>query len=260
VAGTVAALARRAGSLTVGGQWAAFVTGTLVAAAGLRWAALLIVYFVASSALTRMGETVKAARTESMLPAAGARNATQVAANGGVFALLMILGTVFDAPVLLVAGLGALAAAAADTWATEIGTLWGGTPRSILTFAPVEPGASGGITPLGTLASLVAALLVALAGALLLSGSTAWSHEAATFASAIVVAGIAGSVGDSLLGATLQSKRWCEQCRTWTERRVHTCQYRTQHTRGVRWMTNDTVNFLATVVGASVGALVLRSL
>jgi len=38
----VASLARRAGSLTFGGQWAAFLTGTLVAAAGLRWAVLLI--------------------------------------------------------------------------------------------------------------------------------------------------------------------------------------------------------------------------
>lgn len=246
MAGTVAALARRAGSLTSSGQWAAFVTGTLVAAAGLRWAALLIAFFVASSALTRLGQPVKAARTASVLPAASARNALQVAANGGLFALLMILGTALGSAPLLLAGLGALAAAAADTWATEVGTLWGGTPRSILSFTPMEPGSSGGITALGTVASVVASLLVALAGAWLLSGTAAWGRDAA----ATVAAGIAGSVGDSLLGATLQSKRWCEQCRTWTERRVHTCQYRTQHTRGVRWMTNDTVNFLATVVGA----------
>lgn len=249
MAGTVAALARRAGSLTPSGQWAAFLTGTLVAAAGLRWAALLIAYFVASSALTRLGAPVKAARTASVLPATGARNALQVAANGGLFAVLMILGTAADAPPLVLAGLGALAAAAADTWATEVGTLWGGTPRSILTFAPMEPGSSGGITAIGTLASVVASLLVALAGAWLLAGATR-GQDAAAILAAILAAGLAGSLGDSLLGATLQSKRWCEQCRTWTERRVHTCQYRTQHTRGVRWVTNDTVNFLATVVGA----------
>ena len=60
---------------------------------------------------------------------------------------------------------------------------------------------------------------------------------------------------DSLLGATLQSKRWCEQCKRWTERRVHTCQYRTRHARGVRWMTNDTVNLLATACGALAAVL-----
>ena len=73
-------------------------------------------------------------------------------------------------------------------------------------------------------------------------------------------AGLAGSVGDSLLRAGLQSKRWCEPCRTWTERRVHTCKYRTQHARGLRWMTNDTVNFLATAIGALVALAVLGSL
>jgi uncharacterized protein (TIGR00297 family) len=248
----VASLARRAGSLTVGGQWAAFATGTLVAAAGLRWAVLLVAYFVTSSALTRLGHAVKAARTASVLPEAGARSAAQVAANGGLFALLVILGTALGSTPLRIAGLGALAAAAADTWATEIGTLWGGTPRSILTFAPMAPGASGGITAIGTAASVVAALLLGLAGAPMLSGGTGWGPAA----TAILAGGVAGSLGDSLLGATLQSKRWCEQCRTWTERRVHTCQYRTQHRQGVRWMTNDTVNFLATVVGALTALLV----
>lgn len=252
----VASLARRAGSLTFGGQWAAFLTGTLVAAAGLRWAVLLIAYFVLSSALTRLGHAVKTARTASMLPEAGARDAAQVVANGGLFALLMILGTALGSTPLRIAGLGALAAAAADTWATEIGTLWGGTPRSILTLAPMTPGASGGITAIGTAASLVAALLLALAGASMLSGATGWGPHA----TAILAGGVAGSVGDSLLGATLQSKRWCEQCRTWTERRVHTCQYRSQHLKGVRWMTNDTVNFLATVVGAVAALIVAGSL
>ena len=76
-----------------------------------------------------------------------------------------------------------------------------------------------------------------------------------TVLSAVLAAGIAGSLGDSVLGATLQSKRWCEQCRTWTERRVHTCHYRTQHASGLRWMNNDTVNLFATAIGAAVAFL-----
>lgn len=247
LAGAVASTAHRAGSLTPLGQWAAFLLGTLAAVAGWPWAALLIAYFAASSALTRMGREAKAARTVSVLPDASERNAMQVFANGGVYVVLVVAGTLLHAPVLHLMGVGALAASAADTWATEIGTLWGGAPRSILTFAELEAGVSGGITPIGTLASAVAAGLVALAGGLLLGQDAGpWGPETR----ALLVAGLAGSLGDSLLGATIQSKRWCEQCRTWTERRVHTCQYRTQHRRGIRWVTNDAVNLLATVVGA----------
>lgn len=248
MAGAVAAAARRADSLTVGGQWAAFTLGTLVSAAGWGYAALLIAYFVASTLLTRLGAHEKAARTASMLPDATARDATQVAANGGTFAALVVAGEAAGQPLLVVAGLGALAAAAADTWATEVGTLWGGRPRAVLGFAPLEPGASGGVTWTGSAAGAGAAALVAAAAAALMHDA---GLGAAVVAPAVLLAGIGGNLGDSLLGATVQSKRWCDQCRTWTERRVHTCQYRSKHARGVRWITNDTVNLLATVIGAA---------
>lgn len=240
---------RRAGTLSEGGQWTAFLLGTIVVSAGWDWGIVLIAYFAASSLLTRIGLARKMARTESMLPVHTERNARQVIANGGVFAGLVVLGEASGDARFLVAGLGALAAAAADTWATETGTLWGGTPRSIITGRAVEAGQSGGITPVGTAASVVAAALFAYA--------TRWLVPAADGAAfAVLLGGVGGSLGDSVLGATLQSKRWCDQCRTWTERRVHTCQYRTHHASGVRWMNNDTVNLLATVIGAALALAV----
>jgi uncharacterized membrane protein len=173
----------------------------------------------------------------------------QVAANGGLFAIAVVLGEGLGDPRFLVAGLGALSAAAADTWATELGTLWGGTPRSILSGRPLAPGVSGGITAVGVAASAVAAVLMALASDLLIPAAVDPGSRVAT---AVFAAGLLGSLGDSVLGASVQSMRWCDQCRAWTERRVHTCKYRTAHARGLRWMTNDTVNFLATVAGALV--------
>lgn len=261
----IAAAARRAGSLTESGQWAAFVVGTAATTAGWEWSFLLIAYFVASSALTRFGHVTKAERTASTLPDARGRNAVQVFANGGVFAAAVLTGSfVSDAAgqaptthlAWHVAGLGALAAAAADTWATEIGTLWGGTPRLLLSGRPVPPGVSGGVTLAGSGASVVAAALIAMAATVILGEAAL----AGPVARAVFLGGVVGSLFDSLLGATLQSKRWCERCRTWTERRVHTCQYRTQHARGLRWMTNDTVNFLATVGGALVALLLVDAL
>lgn len=261
----IAAAARRAGSLTGSGQWAAFLVGTVATAAGWRWAILLIAYFVASSALTRLGHAQKAERTASTLPGARARSAAQVLANGGLFAVSVLAGSLSGdvsaqstATRLAweVAGLGALAAAAADTWATEIGTLWGGTPRLLLNGRAVPPGVSGGVTLAGSGASMVAAALIALAAMWILPGA----ESRGGVVRAVFLGGVAGSLFDSLLGATLQSKRWCERCRTWTERRVHTCQYRTQHARGLRWMTNDTVNFLATAGGALVALLLFDAL
>ena len=247
-AGVFAALARRAGALTSGGQWAAFVTGTTVAAAGWAWAALLVAYFVVSSVLTRVGAARKHARTAEVLSPSRARNGLQVAANGGLFALLVLLGELRGETLLSLAGLGALAAAAADTWATEVGLLWGGTPRSITTGRLVEPGVSGGVTAIGVGASLAAALLFGLLAPILIGDGA----DAPGAARAIFLAAVAGSIADSLLGATMQAKRWCASCRMWTERRVHSCGYRSAHAHGIRWMTNDTVNFFATVVGAVV--------
>ena len=221
--------------------------GTVVIACGWVWGAVLVAYFVASSLVTRLGAVRKAARTESVLPDSSGRSARQVAANGGVYASLLVLSALTGDPRLPVAALGAIAAAAADTWATEIGTLWGGTPRMILTGRVMAPGSSGGVTLVGTAASFGAAALIAV-GAIWVVPSAA-AHAGA--AVAVFVGGIGGSIADSVLGATLQSKRWCEQCRTWTERRVHTCQYRTQHASGLRWMNNDMVNLLATVIGAA---------
>jgi uncharacterized protein (TIGR00297 family) len=226
--------------------------GTLIVAAGWDWGVLLIAYFVVSSLLTRLGSERKRERTAAVLPEQSERNARQVLANGGVFAGLIVLGEASGDPRYLVAGVGALAAAAADTWATEIGTLWGGTPRSIRTGRAVVPGESGGVTVVGSAASVVAAALVATAASWLIPGSETGQGSPVL---AVLAAGIAGSLGDSVLGATLQSKRWCEQCRTWTERRVHTCHYRTQHASGLRWMNNDTVNLFATAIGAAVAFL-----
>jgi uncharacterized protein (TIGR00297 family) len=240
----VALLGRRAGALSNSGAWAATIVGAASAAAGWPWALLLIGWFVASSALTRVGERRKAERTRATLPSASARTAAQVWANGGVFAMCALFAAIYDDHAFAFAALGALAAAAADTWATEIGLLAGARPRSILTGALVEPGLSGGVTWAGTLGGAAGAGAVALGAqalALMPTGSVA----------AVTVAGLIGGMGDSVLGASVQAKRRCPRCARWTERATHDCGVATEHGRGWRWVTNDTVNLLATFIGAS---------
>ena len=77
--------------------------------------------------------------------------------------------------ILYVAYLGSVAAATADTWATEIGSYAKAMPRNCLTLQQMEPGASGGVTPIGTIGALLAAWIIALSGQFFLLDSTGLS-------------------------------------------------------------------------------------
>jgi uncharacterized protein (TIGR00297 family) len=244
----VAGIAWRAGSLNRSGFVAATACGTLCVIGGWRWASLLVAYFVAASALTRAGNEKKAARVGWMVSKGGHRDFTQVIANGGVYSIVVAATVVITIPWLAWGAVGALAAASSDTWATELGTWLGGRPRSIATGAYVRPGESGGITMLGTLGSIGGALWVAVVVALI--GSSRGLGIAA------VVAGVGGSVADSLLGATVQERRQCDVCGDRTERAVHRCGSVTRRIGGIPGLDNDVVNILSTFVGFMLGVIV----
>jgi len=248
VALLISALALTAGALTTSGAIAATAVGASCILAGWGWAALLIVYFVVAIAFSRLGADAKARRTGGVVAKAGRRDAVQVVANGGVFALAAFLSTHAAgtlAIALAAAAVGALAASAADTLATEIGTLVGGEPRSVIGWRLVPTGTSGGVTAAGSLALIGGALLVALA---------AWRLGLTPHAIAAAVGGILGAVADSLLGALVQERRHCPRCDLATERRVHDCGTVTDLAGGLPWLDNDLVNLCATIVGAAVAA------
>ena len=211
---------------------------------------MLITFFITSTLLGRLpaGEHLEQRRGRE-------RDAVQVMANGGVAAILALVSSFSRERTrsLLLAGFGgALATAAADTWATEIGSRSGTQPRSILTLQPTTPGASGGVTVAGLAASAVAAALIArLASAPV--ASTA--HHPSPRAVAIALGGFTGALIDSLLGATVQEVRFCDTCLVETEERLHRCGTQTRVLRGARWCDNDMVNAIATAAGATTAML-----
>jgi uncharacterized protein (TIGR00297 family) len=259
LAGLAAALAYRLDMLSRSGAFAAAGLGTVVfGLGGWEWAVVLIVFFVSSSALTRLLGASKR-DLNSAFSKGGRRDAGQVLANGGAAGLMVLAQAVWphvDWP--WAAFCGALAAANADTWATELGVLSKTAPRLITTFRPVARGTSGGVTPAGTLASLSGSLLIALCGVVLrpsLVADVGW--QPIRFAAAVTLGGLAGSLVDSLLGAALQAIYYCPSCQKETERHPwHTCGAATQRLRGVAWLDNDGVNEICTLVGALAGAAI----
>lgn len=168
---------------------------------GWRGMVLLLAFFISGSLLTAGG---------------GQRSERQVLANGGVAALAALAGS-------WIAFAAALAAATADTWASEIGRHSRTPPRLISNGRPVPTGTDGGMTLLGTAGGIAGAGLIAGLGALLLRGVAPGSY-AGGLVVIVAAAGVVGMLVDSLLGATVQGK--------------------------VRWMDNDAVNLAATATAA----------
>ena len=231
----VSVSAWRLGALSRSGAVAGTIVGaTVFGFGGFSAALVLVLFFVSSSAL-------------SLLPPAGersARGARQVLANGSVAAVAAAaMGWTPEASVAL---LGAVGAATADTWATEIGVRLGKTPRSILTLRRQAPGTSGAVSFPGTAAAAAGALAVAGVGYRLISGATANGLVA------VAIAGLLGSIVDSLLGAAVQARYHCPACGATPEVARHGgCEVRAERISGVPGLDNDAVNLLATVTGAA---------
>ncbi len=245
LAGAIGLAAGRLRFLAPSGAWAAFALGSIVfGIGGAGFSIPLIVFFVLSSLLSkygpkrwdevrqRLGETFEKGST---------RDAGQVLANGGIAGVAVIIYAIHPADAIFAAYLGSLAAAAADTWGTELGTLSRGGTVSILTLRRVAPGVSGGISAAGTAGAVAGACCVTL------SGAFRGDLSAAMFA-APLIGGIAGMFADSIAGASLQARYRCVVCDTLTERSVH-CGEPARLAAGRRWATNDLVNIICCLVG-----------
>jgi uncharacterized protein (TIGR00297 family) len=265
-AGAAAAIAVLAGAarlLSFAGAAAAFVVGFCIFGfGGLGLAVPLLAFFLSSSLLSKLGRRRKAGQA-TLAEKGSTRDAGQVLANGGPAAALAVihgLNLAFLPPrVAALTAIASLAAANADTWATEIGGWWRGRPILLSSFKRVEPGTSGAVSMAGLVAALAGAAFVAAAGwAAWPRGSTLylWRLDAVEFL-AIAWAGFVAAFADSILGASVQAQYKCLACGALTERQSH-CGGPAPLARGLRWFNNDLVNLAATLLGALFAWLLLR--
>ncbi|HKI54170.1 MAG TPA: DUF92 domain-containing protein [Anaerolineales bacterium] len=250
----VAYLAYRAKSLDQSGAFAATLVGTVVfGLGGLQWATLLLIFFLTSSGLSRLFKKRKQGLDEKFSKG-HERDAGQVFGNGGLATAFMLVHFLYpESPLGWVGFAASLAAVNADTWATELGVLNPTAPRMITDLRKrVEKGTSGGVSLFGTLASLLGASAIALPATVF---GNDWS-----LLILITLAGLAGSLFDSLLGATVQAMYYCPTDKKETEKYpLHTCGTQTVHIRGWTWLNNDWVNFACGVFGALIGLFVIAS-
>ena len=256
-------------SLNASGAALAFVVGLVSCTASVRLGLTLITFFVASSKATRIGAATKR-KLEDSHQEGGNRNWVQVAANGGVGTALAACFLVItrqngDSPeqplaygsqpwltVLQVAYMCHYACCNADTWASEFGVLSRHRPRLVTSGASVPPGTNGGVSVVGTGASVAGGLLIGLVFWVL---GAALQPAAAAAASPLppqwplvplgAAAGFLGSMADSLLGATLQFSGWSERKGVVVERPGEGV----RHISGWDVLDNHQVNLLAAALG-----------
>ncbi|PQE04751.1 integral membrane DUF92 protein [Rutstroemia sp. NJR-2017a BBW] len=193
--------------------------------------ALLMVFYLAGSRVTKVKHDVKAKLTMNAKGASGgegARTHVQVLSNSIVASVLTLMHAYqlhnrTDDPSnacfswggdLLVVGIVAnYAAVAADTFSSELGILSTSKPRLITSpsLRQVPPGTNGGVTIGGLVAGLLGSLIIVTTSIALLPfcgkdvGSGAWTFlQRQRFTFALTIWGALGSLLDSFLGGWFQ--------------------------------------------------------
>lgn len=212
-----------AGTVKRSGWLAGMLIGSLIYyCAGYQGYLILLLFFVLGSGASRLGYRHKL-QVGIAQEAGGQRGARHAVANclAGLLCAVGAAVTSVDA-VLMLAFVGSFATASFDTVATEVGQWLGGRP--VLLFPPrrVAAGTEGAISVQGTLAGLVASLLVTT----LAFGLGLVDVRSAV---AVTVGAVVGSMVESLLGAV--------------------------DTRELP-MKNEILNFTNTAVGATAGVLI----
>ncbi|MBC8174588.1 MAG: DUF92 domain-containing protein [Candidatus Marinimicrobia bacterium] len=227
-------------SLSRDGALGAFVMGIIIfGIGGWKFMIPMGIYFILSSLLSHFGGKKKE-EEQTSLQKGRKRDIEQVYANGGIPLLITIWWFYQPTEWLYMAYLASVAATTADTWGTEIGYLSKRLPRNIINFKQMNHGASGGVTIIGTIASLLGSAVIGFTAIFYIPDLTRIYF--------IIGAGFVASIIDSILGATVQGIYKCSECGKRVEKPEH-CRKNAILVSGIRWINNDLVNIACTISG-----------
>lgn len=218
-------------SLSQSGAIAAVIVGTIIyASGGVLMMSVLLTFFISSNLMGRFFKIKKE-------PAK--RNATQVLANGFVATLLAVIFYTTQDELFFLLFVISIAVATADTWSSELGVLSTTPPISLVTFQPTKYGVSGAVTRVGMVASLLGAVLIS---------------SFVMFNLWVIIFGFLGSVLDSYLGHF--QVRYVDES-TGEINEDQEKKSTDKYYSGIRYMTNDGVNFISNALTVIAAYLIL---
>lgn len=219
--------------LTPAGYGHAWALGVIVwGCLGWRGYAVMMAYFLAGTAVTRLGKSRKEAAgiAEGRSGVRGPENvwgsAAAAAVCAGAIAILRVTASPTSQalwlPLLALAYVSSLSTKLSDTTASEVGKAYGRHTFLITSLKPVPAGTEGAVSLEGTLAGVAGSVVMALAG---------WAVGLINLWGIVIclVAAFVATTLESLIGATLQTR--------------------------IPWLTNEVVNGMNTTIGALIGLL-----
>ncbi len=225
--------------LTVSGVFTSAVLGFIVFfIGGVSGTVIFLFFFISASMLSRLSDGKNAVAEKT-----GRRDMMQVIANGVPAAMMLVLYGISHNALFIGAFAAVIAEAEADTAASSIGMLSLKPPVSVVTFTPVPPGLSGGVTVLGTISALVFSFLISI----LYMGTLGCGFQELL---AVASAGFLGALFDSFLGATVQV-HYRKEDGSLTEKR-YAGGKTLERSRGIPFIDNDMVNLLSGLFSAAV--------
>jgi uncharacterized protein (TIGR00297 family) len=228
--------------LNTGGCIAQFILADLIFGfGGIKWSIPIVTFFFLSSILSHIRKN-KNIEVEKYFEKTGRRDHWQVIANGGIGGILVVLNFYYNSELLFLVYVSCISAVCADTWATEIGTLKKVKTVNILNFKTVEQGSSGGISLTGMAGTLLSAFIIPVTSVCFIGENKFY------WVFLITIAGLLGSLTDSILGASIQAQYFCNNCGKVTEHKYH-CSSKTLLKKGFYRVNNDVVNFITSCAG-----------
>lgn len=223
--------------LSLSGSFVTFILALFIfGLGGWKWTIPILAFFILSSVLSKVSEFFRRKELNDVFKKGSKRDMFQVLANGGMPLIISLLNYQFpDLTNWYFIYLLSIAIATADTWSTEIGTLFAKNVFLITNFKRVESGISGGISLIGTFGGVFGSIVIVLFGMLFQEIST-------TEFLIIILFATLGNFTDSLLGATIQVIYRCKVCGKLTEKLSH-CNLTTDYFKGIKFVNNDLVNF-----------------
>ncbi|XP_010060759.2 protein VTE6, chloroplastic [Eucalyptus grandis] len=219
--------------LSASGIGAAFLLGTLTwRAFGPSGFLLVAAYFVIGTAATKVKMAQKEAQgvAEKRKGRRGPRSVIGSSAAGCVCAFLSIFSVGGEAfsPLWLLGFIASFCTKLSDTVSSEIGKAYGKTTYLVTTFKVVPRGTEGAVSLEGTIAGILASVLLALASFLL-------GQIKAPEAIICILASQIANLGESIIGAAFQDKE------------------------GFRWLNNDAVNVINISMGSILAVLMQQA-